>query len=109
MDGGCSASLKGRAIVGDTPDADVKACSLGVTDGPWGVNAGMRSPEGPGIGGESTKRGADGSEAEPSTSCLIGTDGEDGTDESFGVSVQLRQCRRILLLTLNVFLHLLQA
>ena len=85
---------------------------MGATGRDWGANAGMRGPEGPGTSGESAKRGADGCDGcdgDDSTSCLIGTDGDDGTEESFEISVQLRQCRRILLLTLNVFLHLLHA
>ena len=53
--------------------------------------------------------GSDVSDGDDGASCLIGTEGDDGTEQSIGVSVQLRQCRRMLLLTLKVFLHLLQA
>ena len=49
-----------------------------------------------GYGGESVRRGDDGSEGGDSASLLIGTEGNDGSEQSF--SVQLRECRRMLLL-----------
>ena len=95
-DGGCTAILPSGASAvgggggggGDAPGAVVV----------W-----------PGTSGESAQCDADESNGDAGTSCLIGTDGDDGTEWSFGVSVQLRQCRRMLLLTLNVFRHLLHA
>lgn len=95
------------SIVEDTPGG--KVCCPVVSDRDRGINAGLRGPEGPAIGGEAVKCGSDGSDGGDGTSCLIGTEGDDGTEQSLGVSVQLRQCRRMLLLTLKVFLHLLQA
>ena len=68
---------EGGIIVGDT--LDDKVCSPVVSDRDRGL---IGAPEGPAIGGESVKCGSDGSgsNGDDGTSCLIGAEGDDGSE-----------------------------
>jgi len=88
---------------------DGKAWYPGVSDRDQGLNASAGLRRGLAISAKSAKCGSDGSDRDNNTPCLIATEGDNGTEQLLGASVQLHQCRRMLLLMLNIFQHLLQA